>query len=116
MSLAFLRWISVVCDVKSNKYSISEVLRILATKGTYETLLYVRNNEEVGYSAILQYVMNNKIVASRASMHKTITKLMDIGLLERRIMQDLPFRTGYKISERGFKVIEYLNGIKHATE
>ena len=102
--------------MESDRCSVRDVLRILATKGTYETLLYIRNNEDVGYNSVLEYVTCNKIVASRASMHKTITKLMDIGLLERRITQDRPIRTGYRVSESGCNVIKHIDGILHAVK
>ncbi|MDE0525347.1 MAG: hypothetical protein OXI27_01930 [Thaumarchaeota archaeon] len=102
--------------MESGKHSISEILRILATKGTYETLLFIQRSEDVGYNAILEYVTSNKIVASRASMHKTISGLTDIGLLERRITQDRPIRTGYRVSERGQRVIRHLSKIRQDTE
>ncbi|MDE0525002.1 MAG: winged helix-turn-helix transcriptional regulator [Thaumarchaeota archaeon] len=102
--------------MESDGHGISDVLRILATKGTHETLLYIRDNEDVGYNAVLDYVICNKIVASRASMHKTITKLTDIGLLERRITQDRPVRMGYRVSEKGRRVIKYLDEIGQATK
>lgn len=103
-------------DVESSRHSIRKVLRILATKGTYETLLYIGRNKDVGYNAILEYVTSNRIVASRASMHKTISGLTDIGLLERSITQDRPIRTGYRVSERGQRVMKYLSEIEQDTE
>lgn len=102
--------------MESDIRNMRDVLRILAAKGTYETLRYIRNNEDVGYNSVLEYVTCNKIVASRASMHKSITKLTDMGLLERRIIQDRPFRTGYRVSESGYKVIKYLDEIVQATK
>ncbi len=100
----------------ADKHSIGRVLRVLATKGTYETLLHIRDNENIGYNSVSQYVMSNKIVKSRASVNTTITRLTDLGLLERTITQDRPIRTGYKVSKKGYNVIKHLNGIEHATK
>ena len=107
---------TLVFDVKLDKQNIGNILRILATKGTRETLQYIRNNEDVGYNSILQYVVSNKIVKSRASVNITITKLTDLGLLERKIIQDRPIRTGYKVSQKGHLVIKHLDGIEQATK
>ncbi len=101
--------------MKPDKHDIDKTLRMLATKGTYETLLYIKDNEYIGYNAILKHVTSNKIVASRASIHKTITDLSNMKLLERKITQDRPVRTGYRVNERGHKVIKCLDEIYQAT-
>lgn len=98
--------------MNTNKHNISEILRILATKGTYETLLFIKENKNVGYNSILKHILSNKIVKSRASMNATVTKLTDMGILERTITQDRPIRVSYKISERGYNVMKHLDGIK----
>ena len=108
--------VTLVFDVKVRKYGIAKILRILATKGTLETLLYISKNENVGYNSILRHVTSNKIVTSRASVNSTITKLTDLGLLERTIIQDRPIRTGYTISQKGDLVIKHLDGIEQATK
>lgn len=100
--------------MESNR-DIVKVLRILATKGTYETLQHVRDNENIGYNSMLQHAISNKIVKSKASVNTTITKLTDLGLLERTVTQDRPIRTSYKISEKGYDVIKHLDGIEHIT-
>ncbi len=59
--------------------------------------------------------MSNKIVKSRASVNTTMARLTDLGLLERKITQDRPIRTGYKVSKKGYNVIRHLNGIEQVT-
>lgn len=107
---------ALVFDVKTGKHGIAKVLRILATKGTLETLLYISKNESIGYNSILRHVVSNRIVTSRASVNSTITKLTDLGLLKRTIIQDRPIRTGYAISQKGDVVIKHLDGIEQATK
>ena len=98
--------------MKTGKYGISKVLRILATKGTLETLLHISKNENIGYNSIMQHMLSNKIVTSRASVNTTITKLTDMGLLERTITQNRPIRTGYRVSKNGYSMMEHLARIE----
>jgi len=73
----------------------------MSKKGFYDVLAFVEEKGTVGYSDILKYCLNSKIVESRGTVPKIVNGLDDLGLVERAVNAKRPVRTTYTVTPRG---------------
>lgn len=88
------------------------LLRIISKKGFYDVLVFVEEKGTVGYSDILKYCLNSKIVESRGTVPKIVNGLSDLGLIERIVSAKRPVRTSYVITPKGRSMLESLRKIE----
>lgn len=84
----------------------------MSKKGFYDVLQYLKENEGMHYNDILRYLLENKIVNSRASVTIILNGLTDLELLERNVSQERPIRTTYKISKKGNIIIKHMKELE----
>ena len=87
------------------------MLRMLANKGVYDILLYIKNHDGLHYNDILNYAIDNHIIKSRSSITVILNFFTDQHLLDKD-NETRPNRTCYRINEKGCKMLECLNDIK----
>ena len=87
------------------------MLRMLAKKGVYDILLYIKNHDRLHYNDILNYAIDNHIIKSRSSITVILNFFTDHDLLDKDI-ETRPIRTCYSINEKGRKMLECVNDIK----
>ena len=98
--------------MSKRKYEdLVDMLRMLASKGAYDILLYVKNHDGLRYNDIMNYALNNNIIKSRSSITVILNFFTDHNLLDKDI-GTRPNRTCYSINEKGCKMLECLNDIK----
>jgi DNA-binding HxlR family transcriptional regulator len=88
------------------------LLRKLSKKGFYDALLFIKSKGTVHYAEVLDYCMKNRVVDSRATVTIVLNGLTDLGLVNRMVSQTRPVRTSYQLTEKGKKILEYLEKIE----
>lgn len=68
----------------------------------------LKDHPEMHYNDVLRYLLENRIISSRASVTIILNGLTDLGLLERNVSQDRPIRTTYKVSKKGNIVLKHM--------
>ncbi len=98
--------------MKKGKPDLAELLRKMSKKGYYETLSFICQKGSVHYSEILDYGLNTPIVESRATVTLIVRNLTALGLIKRSIVDARPVRTVYQPTEKGQKLLDYLQAIE----
>ena len=94
------------------KNKLLEILRKLSKKGYYEILLLVSEKKQVHYSEILDYVNENKLARSDASVTGALKTLTNFGLLRRSVSQEAPVRTTYDLTKKGKEFVKHLTDLQ----
>ncbi|TSA18094.1 MAG: hypothetical protein D4R72_02810 [Nitrosopumilales archaeon] len=84
----------------------------MSKKGFYEVLNYIHEKKSVHYNEVLRYVIDKKIVDSRASVTIILNGLTNLGLLERTVTDTRPIRTSYQVSKTGHYIIKNLKELE----
>jgi len=84
----------------------------MSKKGFYDVLGYIKEHPEMHYNDVLRYLLENKIISSRASVTIILNGLTDLGVLERNVSQDRPIRTTYKVSRKGNTVLKHMKELE----
>lgn len=95
-----------------NKPSLADLLRKMSKKGYYQTLKFISQKGSAHYAEILDYNLKTPIVESRATVTLTVRNLTALGLIKRTIVDARPIRTVYKPTEKGQKLLGYLQAIE----
>jgi len=86
----------------------------MSKKGFYDVLSYVCEKKSVHYNEVLRYVLDRRIVDSRASVTIILNGLTKLGLLERTVTDTRPIRTKYQVSKTGHQIIKNLKELESA--
>lgn len=90
------------------KSKLIEIFRKLSKKGYYEILLFVDEKRQVHYSEVLDYVNENRLARSDATVTGALKALTGLGLLQRSVSQEGPIRTTYALSKKGKEFTRHL--------
>jgi len=87
--------------------------RRLASAGFVEMLEFVRRNENARYNEIKNYLLDEqKLFTARSSANLLINHLLELGLIERKVLDTKPLKTSYRISRKGESVLKHLKVIE----
>ncbi len=84
----------------------------MSKKGFYEVFNHIHEKKSVHYNEVLKYVLDKKIVDSRASVTIILNGLTNLGLLDRIVTDTRPIRTSYQISKTGHHIIKNLKELE----
>lgn len=101
---------------KDKRNAFLETIRKLSKKGFYETLEHLSINEPLHYADILEFALEKRVVESRATVTLIVRGLLQMGLIERTVLDTRPVRTVYKVTEKGSKVLELMQQIEGVLE
>ena len=79
-------------------------------------LMYVKEKGEVHYADVLDYAIREKVVDSRSTVTVILNGLTDLNLLERKVSQERPIRTTYKLGNKGMQVLQRLQEIEKSIQ
>jgi DNA-binding HxlR family transcriptional regulator len=88
-------------------------LRRLSRKGFYAVLVYINENGESNYNAVLKAANSSKVINGRTQFNAIIKTMTEYGLLERTVLPSFrPARTTYKVSKKGKSILHNLRQIE----
>ena len=95
-----------------NSDNFRNFLKMVARNGFLEILTYINKNSNSRYGEIHRFAKSNKIVKSQASITIILNGLVDLGLVDRNVVNGKPPRTAYSINKMGRSVLRKLNNFK----
>jgi len=96
----------------AHKHRFNEFLKRLPTKGFLNTIHYIRENEGCHYNDISKFLMGKRIVSSRASVTTILNSLLELELVERKVLNTKPIRTAYKLTKRALDNLKHLKNME----
>ncbi len=85
----------------------------LASNGFVEALEFIRQNENARYNEIKNFLLDDaRLFTARSSVNLLINHLLDLGLVERKVLDTKPLKTSYKINRKGEAILKHLKGIE----
>lgn len=87
-------------------------MRKMSKKGFYEALKHVNEKKTVHYNDVLNYLIDKKVIDSRASVTIILNGLTNMGLLERTVTNARPIRTNYQVSSTGHAILRILKDLE----
>lgn len=87
-------------------------MRKMSKKGFYEVLKHINERKTVHYNDVLNYLLDKKVVDSRASVTIILNGLTNLGLLERTVTNTRPIRTNYQVSPAGHAILKILKDLE----
>jgi DNA-binding HxlR family transcriptional regulator len=94
-----------------NEPDNTEFLSMMSKKGFYQAIVKIDEAESMHYNDILRFLLEKKIVGSRAWVTIILNNLTGMSLVERTVTDTHPIRTKYNVTKKGRNILGLLEQI-----